>query len=99
MDNKDEESEEEDHNQNEDQSRKTNAIRNLGRGKFPPWIKKVLEFLFRLIIAFYIKEVIDNCLDLILLVYYSSIFRFLANLISFLLTRLYISNLTALIYI
>ncbi|KAH7464207.1 hypothetical protein FOMA001_g17788 [Fusarium oxysporum f. sp. matthiolae] len=43
MDDEDEESEEEDHNRNEDQSGKTNAMRNSGGGKFPPWIEAELQ--------------------------------------------------------
>ncbi|KAH7184444.1 hypothetical protein DER44DRAFT_682102 [Fusarium oxysporum] len=95
----DEESEEEDHNRNEDQSGKTNAMRNSGGGKFPPWIKEVLEFLFGLIMAFCTEEVMDGRPDSTLLVYYSGVLGFSADLTGFLPARSYTSNLAALIYI
>ncbi|KAM5527056.1 hypothetical protein FOXYSP1_20568 [Fusarium oxysporum f. sp. phaseoli] len=99
MDDEDEESEEEDHNRNEDQSGKTNAMRNSGGGKFPPWIKEVLEFLFGLIMAFCTEEVMDGRPDSTLLVYYSGVLGFSADLTGFLPARSYTSNLAALIYI
>ncbi|KAL9560653.1 hypothetical protein ACKAV7_015216 [Fusarium commune] len=99
MDDEDEESEEEDHDRNEDQSGKTNAMRKSGGGKFPPWIKEVLEFPFGLIMAFCTEEVIDGSPDSMLLVYYSGVLGFSANLTGFLPARLYTSNLATLIYI
>ncbi|KAH7186974.1 hypothetical protein DER44DRAFT_845163 [Fusarium oxysporum] len=99
MDDEDEESEEEDHNRNEDQSGKTNAMRNSGGGKFPPWIEEVLEFLFGLIMAFCTEEVMDGRPDSTLLVYYSGVLGFSADLTGFLPARSYTSNLAALIYI
>ncbi|KAF5710827.1 hypothetical protein FMUND_9323 [Fusarium mundagurra] len=99
MDDEDEESEEEDHNRNEDQGGKTNAMRNSGGGKFPPWIKEVLEFLFGLIMAFCTEEVMDGRPDSTLLVYYSGVLGFSADLTGFLPARSYTSNLAALIYI
>ncbi|KAH7205327.1 hypothetical protein BKA60DRAFT_579418 [Fusarium oxysporum] len=99
MDDEDEESEEEDHNRNEDQSGKTNSTRNSGGENSHHGSKEVLEFLFGLIMAFCTEEVMDGRPDSTLLVYYSGVLGFSADLTGFLLARSYISNLAVLIYI
>ncbi|KAJ0133225.1 hypothetical protein HZ326_23692, partial [Fusarium oxysporum f. sp. albedinis] len=74
-------------------------MKNSGGGKFPPWIEEVLEFLFGLIMAFCTEEVRDGRPDSTLLVYYSGVLGFSADLTGFLPARSYTSNLAALIYI
>lgn len=98
IDNKKEKSKGEDYNKNEDQNRKINIIGDLD-GEIPLLIEEVLELLFGLIIIFNTEEVIDSRPASILLVYFSGVLRFSADLTSFLPARLYISNLAVLIYI
>ncbi|CAF3625531.1 unnamed protein product [Fusarium graminearum] len=98
-DDKDDESEEEDHGRNEDQSRKNKVIRSSGGEEVPSWAEEVLELLFGLIMAFCMEEVMDGRPDSTLLVYFSGVLRFSADLTGFLPARSYTSNLTALIYI
>ncbi|KAJ3454047.1 hypothetical protein MRS44_018679 [Fusarium solani] len=99
MNDEEEESEGEDHDQNEDQNGKTSAMRDSGGEKTPPWIEEVLEFLFGLIMAFCTEEVMDGRPDSTLLVYFSGVLGFSADLTGFLPARSYTSNLAALIYI
>ncbi|PNP54422.1 hypothetical protein FNYG_15625 [Fusarium nygamai] len=98
-DDEDDESEEEDHGRNEDQSRKTKAMRSSGCEEVPPWAEEVLELLFGLIMAFCTEEVMDGRPDSTLLVYFSGVLGFSADLTGFLPARSYTSNLAALIYI
>ncbi|KAF4944647.1 hypothetical protein FGADI_12547 [Fusarium gaditjirri] len=98
-DDKDDESEEEDHGRNEDQSRKNKAIRSSGGEEVPPWAEEVLELLFGLIMAFCTEEVMYGRPDSTLLVYFSGVLGFSADLTGFLPARSYTSNLAALIYI
>ncbi|KAH7183899.1 hypothetical protein BKA60DRAFT_602928 [Fusarium oxysporum] len=98
-DDEDDKSEEEDHDQSEDQSRKNKAIRSSGGEEVPPWAEEVLELLFGLIMAFCTEEVIGGRPDSTLLVYFSGILGFSADLTGFLPARSYTSNLAALIYI
>ncbi|KAH7190970.1 hypothetical protein BKA60DRAFT_663576, partial [Fusarium oxysporum] len=98
-DDEDDESEEEDHGRNEDQSRKNKAMRSSGGEEVPPWAEEVLELLFGLIMAFCTEEVMDGRPDSTLLVYFSGVLGFSADLTGFLPARSYTSNLAALIYI
>ncbi|KAJ4175393.1 hypothetical protein NW759_017716, partial [Fusarium solani] len=84
MNDEEEESEGEDHDQNEDQNGKTSAMRDSGGEKTPPWIEEVLEFLFGLIMAFCTEEVMDGRPDSTLLVYFSGVLGFSADLTGFL---------------
>jgi hypothetical protein len=95
MNDEEEESEGEDH----DQNGKTSAMRDSGGEKTPPWIEEVLELLFGLIMAFCTEEVMDGRPDSTLLVYFSGVLGFSADLTGFLPARSYTSNLAALIYI
>jgi hypothetical protein len=65
----------------------------------PPLIEEALELLFGLIMEFNMEEIIDSHPASALLVYFSSILRFSADLAGFLLARSYTSNFLALIYI
>ncbi|KAH7471991.1 hypothetical protein FOMA001_g13814 [Fusarium oxysporum f. sp. matthiolae] len=98
-DDEDDKSEEEDHDRSEDQSRKNKAMRSSGGEEVPPWAEEVLELLFGLIMAFCTEEVMDGRPDSTLLVYYSGVLGFSADLTGFLPARSYTSNLAALIYI
>ncbi|KAM5526752.1 hypothetical protein FOXYSP1_20871 [Fusarium oxysporum f. sp. phaseoli] len=99
MDDGDDESEQEDDDRNENQSWRTNKMGNSGGEKMPPWIEEVLEFLFGLIMAFCTEEVMDGRPDSTLLVYFSGVLGFSADLTGFLPARSYTSNLAALIYV
>ncbi|KAK7592043.1 hypothetical protein V3481_006678 [Fusarium oxysporum f. sp. vasinfectum] len=98
-DDEDDKSEEEDHGRNEDQSRKNKAMRSSGGEEVPPLAEEVLELLFGLIMAFCTEEVIDSRPDSTLLVYFSGVLGFSADITGFLPARSYTSNLAALIYI
>jgi hypothetical protein len=99
MDDGDDESEQEDDDRNENQSWRTNKMGNSGGEKIPPWIEEVLEFVFGLIMAFCTEKVMDGRPDSTLLVYFSGVLGFSADLSGFLPARSYTSNLAALIYI
>ncbi|KAH7471776.1 hypothetical protein FOMA001_g13799 [Fusarium oxysporum f. sp. matthiolae] len=68
-------------------------------GMTSPLVEEVLELLFGLIMEFSTEEVIDGRPASTLLVYFSGILGFTADLNSFLPARSYTSNLAALIYI
>ncbi|EWZ27911.1 hypothetical protein FOZG_18376 [Fusarium oxysporum Fo47] len=68
-------------------------------GMTSPLVEEVLELLFGLIMEFRTEEVIDGRPASTLLVYFSGILGFTADLNSFLPARSYTSNLAALIYI
>jgi hypothetical protein len=89
MDDGDDESEQEDDDRNENQSWRTNKMGNSGGEKIPPWIEEVLEFLFGLIMAFCTEKVMDGRPDSTLLVYFSGVLGFSADLSGFLPARSY----------
>ncbi|KAK2684347.1 hypothetical protein QWA68_017017 [Fusarium oxysporum] len=99
MDDGDDESEQGDDDRNENQSWRTNKMGNSGGEEVPPWAEEVLELLFGLIMAFCTEEVMDGRPDSTLLVYFSGVLGFSADLTGFLPARSYTSNLAALIYI
>ncbi|KAH6881151.1 hypothetical protein B0T10DRAFT_411363 [Thelonectria olida] len=98
MDEEEEESEGEDYEENEDQSGEIDVMGDSG-GETPPLIEEALELLFGLIMAFSTEEVMDGRPASTLLVYFSGVLGFSADLTSFLPARSYTSNLAALIYI
>ncbi|KAH7231260.1 uncharacterized protein BKA55DRAFT_582081 [Fusarium redolens] len=82
----------------ENQNGESCAIGGQNR-KTPPLIKNVLELLFGLIMEFSTEEVVDGGPVSTLLVYFSGILGFSADLKGFLPARSYTSNLAALIYV
>ncbi|KAK7592052.1 hypothetical protein V3481_006687 [Fusarium oxysporum f. sp. vasinfectum] len=82
-DDEDDKSEEEDHDRSEDQSRKNKAMRSSGGEEVPPWAEEVLELLFGLIMAFCTEEVMGGRPDSTLLVYFSGVLGFSADLTSY----------------
>ncbi|KAH6954076.1 hypothetical protein BKA56DRAFT_707193, partial [Ilyonectria sp. MPI-CAGE-AT-0026] len=96
MDDEEEESEGEDYDENEDQNGEIDAMGDSD-GETPPLIEEALELLFGLIMAFSTEEVMDGCPASTLLVYFSGVLGFSADLTGFLPARSYTSNLAALI--
>jgi hypothetical protein len=98
-DDMDDEDDEDDESEEEDHGRKNKAMRSSGGEEVSPWAEEVLELLFGLIMAFCTEEVMDGRPDSTLLVYFSGVLGFSAELTGFLPARSYTSNLAALIYI